>query len=184
MSTLPAENHSAPTAPEAASDEARLLARAIGIAARVHETQKDKAGESYILHPLRLVFRAQSWGQRAQMVAALHDVVEDAEPAGTWNADRLRAEGFPSEVIDAVDLLTRRRETTHGFDETYEAFVRRILDATGAGSTLARRIKLLDLEDNMTMTRLKTTLTDKDMARLREYHGAYGRIEEAVRRDG
>jgi len=34
-----------------------LLADAIALAARAHQTQVDKAGEPYILHPLRVMFR-------------------------------------------------------------------------------------------------------------------------------
>ncbi|MGH7453216.1 MAG: GTP pyrophosphokinase, partial [bacterium] len=31
------------------------LARAIAIAAQAHQTQKDKSGEPYILHPIRVM---------------------------------------------------------------------------------------------------------------------------------
>ncbi len=52
-----------------------LLACAITIAAQAHETQLDKADAPYILHPLRMMARAQSLPE--QVVAVLHDVVED-----------------------------------------------------------------------------------------------------------
>lgn len=177
-------NHDNKPADEAEPlSDARLLARAVGIAARVHETQIDKAGEAYVLHPLRLLLRAQPWGTHAQIVAVLHDVLEDAEPPGSWNGERLQNEGFPPVVVDALQLVTRKREKTHGVDETYNEFVQRILDAGGDAGKIARRVKLLDLEDNMTMTRLKADLTDKDVARLREYHAAYKCVEEALHRD-
>ena len=38
----------------------QLLARAIAIAAEAHQRQLDKAGSPYILHPLRMMMRAQS----------------------------------------------------------------------------------------------------------------------------
>ena len=152
------------------------LARAVALAASVHENQTDKAGKSYILHPLRLFARAEPLGAEAQIIAVLHDVIEDAEPAGSWNAARLVSEGFSQTVVDALELLTRRRTATHGEDETYEAFIQRILDAPGLSGKLARQVKRLDLEDNMTLTRLQTELTDADLARLRQYHAAYQQI--------
>ena len=38
--------------------ETKLLGKAVRIAATAHEHQVDKAGEAYILHPLRLMTRA------------------------------------------------------------------------------------------------------------------------------
>jgi (p)ppGpp synthase/HD superfamily hydrolase len=162
------------------ADAALLLSRAVAIAARVHEKQKDKAGGAYILHPLRLMLRAESDGER--MVAVLHDVVEDSYDTETpYDLERLRAEGFPPTVVEAVDLLTRRKPETHdGASESYDEFIGRILHAPeGAARTLALRVKLLDLEDNMTLTRL-AALDDEGLERLRRYHGAHGRIKAAL----
>ena len=52
------------------------LETAIEIAARAHRGQVDKAGQRYILHPLRLMLAAASHDER--VVAVLHDVVEDS----------------------------------------------------------------------------------------------------------
>lgn len=154
-----------------------LLAHAVAIAARVHEGQRDKAGAPYILHPLRLMARAQTPQER--IVAVLHDVAEDSEghadPALRYPLFRLRAEGFTGEVGDAVDLLTRRKEA----GETYEAFVERIATTLGPAGETARRVKILDLEDNMSLTRLREP-GEKDWERLREYHRAHRRITEAL----
>jgi guanosine-3',5'-bis(diphosphate) 3'-pyrophosphohydrolase len=51
------------------------IEKALQIAAKAHEGQKDKEGLPYILHPLRVVHRVQ--GEEAQIVAVLHDVIED-----------------------------------------------------------------------------------------------------------
>jgi (p)ppGpp synthase/HD superfamily hydrolase len=66
------------------------LERAISIAAEAHTGQTDKAGERYILRPLRIMLALSTDEER--IVGVLHDVVEDC--AG-WSFDRLRAEGFP-----------------------------------------------------------------------------------------
>ncbi len=52
-----------------------IIEDAIFIALQVHQGQKDKAGSSYILHPLRLMLRMRTEGE--MMVAVLHDVIED-----------------------------------------------------------------------------------------------------------
>jgi guanosine-3',5'-bis(diphosphate) 3'-pyrophosphohydrolase len=49
------------------------LERAVEIASRAHAGQEDKAGEPYILHPLRLMMRFYTDSER--IVAVLHDVL-------------------------------------------------------------------------------------------------------------
>jgi len=51
------------------------LERAVAIAAQAHAGQRDKAGEPYILHPLRVMLRMAT--DELQIVAVLHDVLED-----------------------------------------------------------------------------------------------------------
>lgn len=140
----------------------QLLGRAVAIAATAHQNQVDKANAPYILHPLRLLLRGQT--SLEQIVAVLHDVVEDSD----WTLARLAAEGFPNEAIVALDCLTRRS------DENYDEFIDRVLT-----NPLAARIKCYDLEDNMTLTRM-TALTDKDVERLQRYHIVYQRLLKAT----
>lgn len=51
------------------------LERAIAIAAEGHAGQTDKAGQPYILHPIRVMLRVSGTNER--IAAILHDVVED-----------------------------------------------------------------------------------------------------------
>ena len=146
------------TAPPAAEDPQNLLGKAARIAATAHENQVDKAGEAYILHPLRLMARARTDEERT--IALLHDVVEDSE----WTLEALAEEGFARHIVSAIDCLTSRR------GESYDDFITRVLT-----SPLAARVKLLDIEDNMDMTRL-SELTDKDVERLKKYHAAHLRL--------
>lgn len=139
-----------------------LLGHAVAISATAHQNQVDKAGAPYILHPLRLMLRGQT--QLEQIVAVLHDVVEDSD----WTLEQLAAEGFPTQVIAALDCLTRRSQ------ESYEAFIDRILT-----NALAMRVKRYDLEDNMNLTRIET-LTERDLQRLQRYHQAHQRILQAL----
>ncbi len=143
-----------------------LLARAIAIAATAHQHQVDKAKSPYILHPLRLMMRGQT--RLEQIVAVLHDVVEDSD----WTLAQLTAEGFPEAIVAALDCLTRRRE------ESYEQFIDRIVEKS-AQDPLAAQVKLYDLEDNMDLKRLYQ-LTDKDAERLQRYHQARQRVLAAI----
>ena len=138
------------------------LGRAITIAAEAHQEQKDKAGAPYILHPIRVMLRQS--GEAEMTAAILHDVVEDTP----WTLDRLRAEGFADDVLQAVDCLTRRD------GETYDAFMDRVKT-----SPIARRVKLADLEDNMDVRRLPE-VTENARVRLSKYLAAWRRLKAAL----
>ena len=53
------------------------LEKAIEIASLAHAGVLDKQGQPYILHPLRVMLNVR--GLVAQVVAVLHDVVEDTD---------------------------------------------------------------------------------------------------------
>lgn len=131
------------------------LDHALAMAAAAHAGQKDKVGQPYILHPLRIMHAMETDDER--IVALLHDVVEDS----AVTLEDLRRAGFAARIVDAVDALTRRP------GETYEAYVSR----AGALS-LARRIKVADLEDNMALRR-RWRLETQDAARMARYRRAY-----------
>jgi len=140
----------------------KTLEDAIALAAKAHEGQKDKAGQPYILHPLRLMLKMRS--EKERMAAVLHDVVEDTD----WTLDRLREEGYPEAVVQAVDCLTRR-ET-----ESYEEFLARVKT-----SEIARRVKIADLEDNLDMSRIAHP-TEKDLARMERYRKALRELKVPI----
>jgi (p)ppGpp synthase/HD superfamily hydrolase len=113
------------------------LEDAIALAVEAHRNQRDKSGEPYILHALRVMFTCETEVER--IVAVLHDVAEDTDRS----FDDLRKLGFSEEVLDALDCVTKRE------GESYEPFVER-----AAGNPIARNVKLADLKDNMDLRRL------------------------------
>jgi (p)ppGpp synthase/HD superfamily hydrolase len=122
------------------------LADAAAYATRLHTGQLDKAGEEYIGHPLRVSEAAGRSAPaagvdlgHAQIVALLHDVVEDT--AATL-AD-LVAAGYPPPVVAAVDALTHRE------DESTLDYLTRI-----AADPLAVVVKRADMADNSDPVRL------------------------------
>ena len=99
------------------------------------------------------------------MIAVLHDIVEDTD---TTLSD-LRQEGFPESVVGAVDALSRREE------ESYEDF-----SARAGANSLARPVKVADLEDSMNLLRLGTEeLSEKDVERLNRYLRAWTHLTDA-----
>ena len=141
------------------------IEKALQIAAQAHEGQKDKAGEPYILHSLRAMMSVQ--GEEAQIVAVLHDVIEDT----SVTADDLRQAGFNEKVVDAVLCVT------HPQDEPYADYVVRC-----KSNEIARRVKLADLEDNSRLARniLEPERFDADVARLRKYFLSYKFLTEQI----
>jgi len=127
------------------------IERAIEIAASAHAGQVDKAGSPYVFHPLRVMFAVGTPHER--MAAVLHDVVEYSD----LTLEDLRKEGFPAEVVDAVDALTKRPG-----ESRIQAAQR------AARDPVALRVKMADVSDNMNLTRIANP-TEKDFARLREY---------------
>ena len=136
------------------------LERAIALAAEAHTGQLDKAGQPYILHPIRVMLSVQ--GEIERIAAVLHDVVEDTR----WTIEELRQEGFSEPVLEAIALLTK----PEGAD--YEDYVRRIKP-----HAIARAVKLADLADNSDLRRL-VTVTPKDQARIEKYARARKILEE------
>jgi len=138
------------------------LEKAILIAVEAHQGQKDKAGDPYILHPLRVMLWMSSETER--IAGVLHDIVEDS---GRTMAD-LKKEGFSEKVLEVIDCLTRREK------EDYEEFIGRV-----QLNPAARKVKIADLEDNMDILRISEP-TGKDWERLKKYHRAWQRLKGEI----
>ncbi len=139
-----------------------MLNKALEIANRAHAGQVDKAGEPYILHPLRVMMTRANEIER--ICAVLHDVIEDSDVT----FDDLRGEGFSEEIIEVLNCITKRT------GESYDDFIGRIL-----GNEIACRIKLADLCDNMNISRIKNP-TEQDKERIKKYRAAAGKIADAL----
>jgi (p)ppGpp synthase/HD superfamily hydrolase len=135
------------------------LQKASKIAVAAHSTQKDKAGASYILHPLRVMLSLESEDER--IVGVLHDVLEDGQ--GLWPG-KVREEIEPR-LLASLELVTKTKDEEKSGD--YMAFIRRL-----AHDPIARRVKLADLRDNLNVLRLET-VSEKDRDRLNKYLVAF-----------
>jgi (p)ppGpp synthase/HD superfamily hydrolase len=126
-----------------------MLADAIAFAADAHRLQKDKNGEVYILHPLRiaLALKAADYSETHQTAAVLHDTVEDTEVTLEEIYER-----FGTLVGEAVDALTRRgsyqpspmlNDRDWVWGETYKEYIKRCCE-----NLIARVVKRYDVYDN------------------------------------
>jgi (p)ppGpp synthase/HD superfamily hydrolase len=138
------------------------LEDAIALAADAHRGQRDKSGQPYILHPIRVMLQCRTEEQR--IAAVLHDVVEDTGRS----FDDLRDLGYPEDILRALDCLTKRD------GEPYEAFVER-----AASDPIARVVKIADIEDNMDLRRLPGIL-EKDVERIGRYVRGWRRLNESL----
>jgi phage terminase large subunit-like protein len=82
--------------------------------------------------------------------------------------DEIRSKGYSSDVIRALDCLTRRE------GESYDGFIHRIM-----GNKLATRVKVADIKDNMDVTRL-VSVTEKDAKRLEKYIKALKQLKSKL----
>lgn len=131
------------------------LSCAIKIAAMAHDGQLDKAGQSYILHPLRVMMSLDT--DEEKIVGVLHDVIED-----TFITEaRLKGEGFSEEITEAIKSVTRNK------NENYWDFIRRSME-----NEIGREVKLADVKDNMDWTRIISP-SETDMKRMQKYQQAY-----------
>jgi (p)ppGpp synthase/HD superfamily hydrolase len=159
------------------------IAAAVELAAGCHLGQVDKAGESYILHPIAVMQRAEryflltSWRDDEElridvMVAALlHDVVEDSRGDPGQRAilrEHIR-DRFGARVEEAVYALTRQR------NESYEDFITRC-----TGNQIACLVKRADCMHNVDLTRFRRELTEKDLARRKKYYAAALQLKRAL----
>ena len=114
-----------------------MTKKAIKIMYDAHKNQLDKSGLPYVFHPWHVAESMQD--EMRCTVALLHDIVEDTP----ITLDDLRQEGFPNEVIEALDVLT------HKEDKDYAEYIRGI-----AENEIAIDVKIADLMHNMDKSRL------------------------------
>ena len=131
-----------------------LTKKAMKIAFEVHKDQMDKNGIPYIYHPMHLA--EQMTDENAVCTALLHDVVEDGE----ITFEQLEAQGFGTEIIEALKLLTHEKGVP------YMEYIEKI-----KYNSLATVVKLADLEHNSDLTRLDV-IDEKALKRAEKYKKA------------
>lgn len=138
------------------------LIEAIELACKVHNNHIDKGNKPYILHPLHVMLQMKTTEE--QIVAVLHDVLEDAE---SWIKDNVREQiytKFSRDVIEDIFAITRKK------NESYDDYIYRV-----SQSEVAAKVKLADLKHNMDIGRI-TNPTERDFKNMAKYAKAYAKI--------
>lgn len=138
-----------------------LTKKALKISFNAHKNQVDKSGMPYVFHPFHLA--EQMDDEYSVCVALLHDVVEDTD----ITIEELIIEGFPKEVINAIELMT------HSDSVPYLDYVKIIKK-----NPIARKVKLADLMHNSDLSRLDK-IDDKVLERVAKYKKAIGILQES-----
>lgn len=115
---------------------------ALQIASAVHRGQKDKQGQPYILHPIRVAGRFTE--PRLRVIALLHDVFEDSQPS-----EHLQLEAEIGVIDDTGgSVLSALRVLTRGDGEDYFAYIERVMVSADP-----RVVKIIDILDNIDLGR-------------------------------
>jgi (p)ppGpp synthase/HD superfamily hydrolase len=120
------------------------LGDTIELSQRAHAGQVDKCGRPYYLHPLRVAMRLAQCTPAERHAALLHDVVEDT----AVTLQDLGNLGYSPEILELVDLLTRRMADR----ESHNQYIERIVQSE---NVQALRVKLADVYDNMSPARTR-----------------------------
>jgi (p)ppGpp synthase/HD superfamily hydrolase len=114
-----------------------LTKKAMRFAYEAHAGVYDKGGVPYVFHPFHVAEQMNS--EYDVCVALMHDVVEDTN----YTIEYIKELGFPDEIVEAVDCLTRRK------GQDYMEYIRLVKQ-----NPMAVRVKLADIEHNSDVTRI------------------------------
>ena len=137
-----------------------LTNKAIRTCFDAHKKKNDLGGIPYVFHPFHLAEQMET--EEETCAALLHDVVEDTDMTF---AD-LEKKGFPSDVLDALKLLT------HDKSVPYLQYVEAL-----SGNRIAARVKLADLRHNSDLTRMDE-ITETELKRVEKYKAAMQLLTE------
>jgi len=139
-----------------------LTKQALKLCFEAHRDQIDKSGMPYVFHPFHLAEQMDT--EESTIVALLHDIVEDTN----YTLQDLKALGFPSNVIDALALMT------HDPKVPYMEYVKGI-----SANPLATKVKLADLQHNSDLSRLDS-VDEKALSRVKKYAAAIELLESVA----
>ena len=121
---------------ETFEDKIVRMARTLATHAHAGQFRHDKV-TPYIKHPESVARMASRYGWKFEVVALLHDVLEDTKVT----VKDLELQGYPEDIITAVIILTKTKNTS------YEDYLHNV-----KWNALARTVKILDMISNLADT--------------------------------
>lgn len=118
-------------------------------AVAAHEGQNDKGGVPYIFHPLAVAQMVAALGEDFEVVALLHDVLEDTDYPLRGAGEVGIEKGLTPRQSLALDAITQR--VGEQGKESYFDYIRRCRE-----DFIARVVKVADLRHNLSPERSGT----------------------------
>lgn len=115
-----------------------MVKKAANIMFEAHKEDIDKGGYPYVFYPFYLATKLD--GENEVCTALLHDVIEDHDDK--YNFEYLEKEGFNNEIIEALRLLTHKKEIP------YMEYILEI-----SKNNVAKVVKIEDLKHNLDIRR-------------------------------
>ena len=131
-----------------------LFSRCFILVSILFKDKKDKAGEPYIYHLIRVsASMYDKNGLDGMLAGLLHDVVEDID--GITFLD-LKSFGVPDNVIEAIKLVTNDKNIEwNTYSEKLKIYNDKIDRIINSGNVLAINLKYCDMSDNFDPLRIQ-----------------------------
>lgn len=146
--------------------------RAYRLVSYLFKDKKDKAGEAYLGHLVRVSDRITT--KDAKVAALLHDVVEDID---TISFEDLKKLGFSDSVVDIVRIVTK--DNSKEFN--YHDWISEIIEI---GNMDAIKVKYSDMMDNLNLERLNKLNEDKKRYFILKYKPEAERLRNYLDKKG
>jgi len=116
------------------SDYIVLRSEAMGLCIKKHgDKQRRFSTEPYFVHPLTVGAMVKEFGMEYQVVAYLHDILEDTDVT----VEELR-KTFPEWIVEEVEAITKEE------NENYDVYLSRV-----KCHKIARIVKIADMLHNL-----------------------------------
>tara|TARA_B100000787_G_C16131657_1_gene267682 strand:- start:80 stop:1015 length:936 start_codon:yes stop_codon:yes gene_type:complete len=122
-----------------------MIDKAKDIAKKVHQNQVDKENYPYMSHIADVAKRVSHLGEKYEVVAWLHDTIEDAEPE--YFKEEIRQEiinSFDEEIVQAVKVMTKKPG-----EDYFKDYLPRFSE-----SKIAYHVKIADSSHNLSKAHL------------------------------
>ena len=168
-------------------NELMTISKALEIASIAHSGQTDLGGNEYILHPLEVWYKVRNECKDTQIVAILHDVVEDSN----YTIPDLVKLGLSLVATQALELMTHDKTELKKFLKSVEAYKHDAIKEAEyleyvvkiSKNPIARKVKMADIEHNSCIHRIPVARLS-DPKKTGERLVKYARAMEILKKAG
>lgn len=146
--------------------------RAYRLVSYLFKDKKDKAGEPYLGHLIRVSDRLSKGD--AKVAALLHDVVEDIDDI---SFEDLKDLGFSGSIVDIVKIVTK--DKSKGI--SYHDWIGEII---ATGNVDAIKVKYSDMMDNFSLDRLNKLDEETKRHLISKYKDEVERLRNYLDKNG